>query len=88
MSEELNKKINDELKFSFERYRKSLVYLQADIPIQALCLPKEIENILLRSGCLRIFDVFDRDLSEIKGLGDRRLTLLTSRLDEFLAVGL
>ena len=71
-----------------ERYRKIIVCLQGDSPIQALCLPKAIENKLLRSGCLRIFDVINTDLTKIKGLGDRRRAFLTSRINEFLSISL
>jgi len=72
----------DLIKKEFERYEKVMKYLECDLPIQVLCLPKVIENCLLNAGCLRIFDMIDRDLSEIKGLGKSRRALLSSRLNE------
>lgn len=80
------KEINDKLKINFNRYKKALLLLSADAPIEVLCLPKVIENILLRDGCVRIYDIFDRDLTKIKGFGDSRIANLTSRLDEFISM--
>lgn len=69
-------------------YRRTLCYMEANVPIQVLCLPKVIENALINDGCLRVYDIINRDLRKIKGLGSRRLNLLTSRLDEFLSISL
>lgn len=77
----------NKIKKDFQRYRKVMSCIQADIPIQVLCLPKTIENILIRSGCLRVYDMIDLDFSEIKGIGPTRRILLSSRLDQFLSVG-
>ena len=77
----------DLIKKEFERYEKVMKYLECDVPIQSLCLPKVIEKCLLDAGCLRIFDMIDRDLTKIKGLGKVRRTLLRSRLNEFFPVG-
>ena len=76
------------LKKDFEHYRKILKFLETDLPIGALCLPKSLENILLKDGCIRVCDLLGRDLSEIKGVGAGRHSLLTSRLDEFLSISL
>ena len=85
---EINKNNIDEMKKDLEHYRKTLYYMGANVPLQVLCLPKAIEKLLLKDGCLRVYDLIDRDLTKIKGLGDRRLDLLTSRLDEFLTVSI
>ena len=77
-------KLNEEL----QRYRKVMSCLQGDLPIQVLCLPKIIENKLLKAGCFRIFDMIDFDLTKVKGLGNSRRALLCSRLDEFFFVSL
>ena len=69
-----------------ENYRNVMTYLAGDAPIQVLCLPKATENILLNNGFHRIYDLFDRNLVEIKGLGNKRLRDLTSRLDQFISV--
>lgn len=71
---------------SLENYRKTVDYMLGDAPIGVLCLPKAIETLLNNAGCYRIYDLFDRDLTEIKGLGDSRLRHLTSCLNQFLSI--
>lgn len=83
--EEVNK-INKEVLESFDRYKKSLTYMSADIAIEALCLPKPIEKILLRNGIKRIYDIIDLDLTKIKGLGRIRRWQLTASLNQFLTM--
>lgn len=78
--------IHKRLLESIEGYRKTISYMYGDAPIGVLCLPKVIESVLISNGCLRVYDLFDRDLTEIKGIGHSRIRDLTSRLDEFLAV--
>lgn len=77
----------DLIKKEFERYEKVMKFLECDVPIQALCLPKQIEKHLLSAGCLRVFDMIDRDLTKIKGIGKVRGAFLRSRLNEFFPVG-
>ena len=84
MDELINNK--DILKKNFERYRKILRYMEADLPIQCLCLPKIIENKLIAAGCLRVYDVIDLDLTKIKGLGDSRRAIITSSLNQFVTM--
>jgi len=74
----------DEIAQSVLRYRTIMTKMEADVPIQSLCLPRIIENILMRMGCLRVYDVIDLDLAKIKGLGEVRRALLRARIDEFL----
>ena len=91
MSDELNNDIQidrDRVKKDFQHYRQILAFLGGNVPIQALCLPKVIENALVADGCLRVYDLINRDLGKIKGLGRSRIDLLTSRLDEFFAISL
>lgn len=78
--------LKKELAEKFGEYKKTLSYLAADAPIQALCLPASLENILLDHGLLRIYDLFNRDFTEIKGLGVARIRHLTTRLDQFFAM--
>jgi len=77
----------DLIKKEFERYEKVMKYLECDVPIQALCLPKAIEKCLISAGCFRVFDMIDCDLTKIKGLGKVRRTLLRTRLNEFFPIG-
>ena len=81
------KKINKKLVESLENYRKFMYYAQGDLPIGSLCLNKDIEKLLLKNGFVRIYDLFEADLTKVKGLGKVRLGYLTSRLNEFLAMG-
>lgn len=67
-------------------YEKSIRHMSCDAPIEVLCLPKPIEAALLRAGCLRIYDLLDRDFTEIKGIGKARIGELTARFDQFLSM--
>ena len=79
-----SKKLNEDL----AHYRNVLSYLEANVPIQVLCLPKPIEKLLIKEGCLRVYDLINRDLGKIKGIGVDRLNILTSRLDQFFTVSI
>ncbi len=87
LSEADSKKINKELIESLGRYKKTLSYMAGDAPIEVLCLPKTIQTVLISNGCLRIYDLFDCDLTKIKGIGKTRIRDLTARLNEFLSIG-
>jgi len=78
----------DNPKKDLQHYRKILSYMGANVPIQVLCLPKALEKTLLREDILRVYDLINRDLTKIKGIGDARLDLLAARLDEFFTVSL
>ena len=78
--------LKKELAQRFKDYNKTLTYLAGDAPISILCLPKATEKILLNSGCLRVYDLFNLDFTEIKGLGRVRIRDLTTRLDQFVAM--
>ena len=80
------KKIKEELLKKLEEYRKSMKYMAADAPIGILCLPKATEKSLINHGCLRVYDLFNCDFTEIKGLGVTRIKRLTACLDQFFAV--
>lgn len=84
----LNNKVTEELKKTVTYYKKNLKYMAADAPIEVLCLPKRIENCLNKAGCIRIYDIFDLDLTKIKGLGNIGCRDLTSALDQFLAMSI
>lgn len=80
------KKIAKNLDKSLKNYRRTLTFMYADAPITILCLPDSLVNVLAKSGIHRIYDLLDRDLAEIKGIGETRFRDLTTRLNEFLAV--
>ena len=86
-NEEIQKKINLKLMESLKSYRNTLSYMAADVPLEAMCLPKPIETALRNEGCLRVYDLLDRDLGEIKGIGKLRGERLAASLNEFLAMG-
>ena len=90
MSEENNiekdlhsEKIRQELLKNLQEFKRTMTYMSADLPIGILCLPTTTENILIAHGILRVYDLFNVDLTKIKGLGDRRIEYITSRLDQF-----
>ena len=83
--------IENELRRNVVRYRTAMNILGTNIPIECMCLPNDIEKILIREGYSRIFDLIEflqgnRDLSEIKGIGKARAPIIASRLDEFVVV--
>jgi len=80
------KQINQELLKNLENYRKTLNVWAADISIEALCLDKPTEKILLDHGFDRVYTLFNCNFTEIKGLGKTRIDRLTSRLNEFFAM--
>lgn len=79
-------KLKEELKKSFNDYNKTMKFMLADAPIQILCLPSTTEKILLDQGFLRIYDLFDINLVEIKGIGVARVKQLTASLDKFFSM--
>lgn len=81
-----NKVIKEKVLMNLQNYHQNMKFMAADAPIEVLCLPKVIETILLNEGCIRIYDILNRDLAEIKGLGIKRSGDLTSRLNEFFAM--
>jgi len=78
--------IHEELLKSLNNYRKTMSYLLGDAPIEVLCLPKPTQTALINAGCVRIYDLFDRDLTEIKGIGHSRIRDLTTCLDQFVSM--
>ncbi len=80
------KKLKEELKKSFDNYQTTMKFLGSDAPIEILCLPQNIEKILLDEGFFRIYDLFNVDFIKIKGLGVTRIRQLTSSLDKFFSM--
>lgn len=79
-------KLKKELAKRFEDYQKTMDFMLQDAPIGVLCLPEKIEKILLDQGFLRIYDLFNVDLIEIKGIGVNRVKQLTACLDKFFSM--
>lgn len=79
-------KLKQDLSQKFREYQVSMKFMTADAPIEILCLSSRTQKILLDSGFLRVYDLFDTDLIEIKGLGEIRVKELTTRLDQFLSM--
>lgn len=80
---EINK-INKQLIESLENYRKTIDLMLTDAPIEVLNLPNSLNKILINEGCLRVYDLFNRDLTKIKGIGKTRIRDLSTRLQEFI----
>ncbi len=79
-------KLKQELRKKFSDYETTMKFMLADAPIEVLCLKPSIETILLNQGLLRIYDLFNVDLVEVKGLGVVRVKELTTRLDQFFSM--
>ena len=88
MSDEIINTTNEDYKKDLAHYRNTLSFLGANVPIEALCLPVTIQNVLINQGILRAYDLIGHDLAKIKGIGVNRAALLASRLDEFFSVQL
>ena len=73
---------SDELKKNLAHYRKLMDFMACNVPISVLCLPIAIENALAKAGCVQVYDLIDRDLTKIKGIGSERLGVIAARLDE------
>ena len=86
-NKEIQEEINKKLLKSLTDYRNMMSYMSADVPIEAMCLPKPIETALINAGCVRVYDLLNRDLGEIKGIGKARGDRLAASLHEFLAMG-
>lgn len=84
--EMLWKKLQEKTAQAVEDYNKVMKFMSGDAPIQILCLDKKTEKILLVNGYERIYDLFDVDFTEIKGLGPVRRWNLTTCLHEFLSM--
>lgn len=80
------KNINKKVLESLQNYRKTLAYMIGDMPIGVLCLHKTTETLLLKSGYIRVYDLFDRDLTKIKGIGKVRIRDITASLDQFVTM--
>ena len=81
------RKINKKLNESLENYKDIVRYMGADLPIGCLCLPQKYEKKLLDNGILRIYDLFNRDLTKIKGIGKVGVGYLTASLQQFIPMG-
>lgn len=78
----------DELQKNISHYRSIMNYLGCNLPIQVLCLPKQIEKSLLGAGLVRVYDLIGRDLGKVKGMGKTRRAILEVRLDDFFVVSI
>lgn len=80
------KKINKKLLESLGNYRKMVGYMGADLPIECLCLPQRYEKALIDNGIVRVFELFDIDLTKIEGIGKVGIGYLTASLNQFLSM--
>lgn len=81
------RKINKKLLESLENYKDIVRYMGADLPIGCLCLPQKYEKKLLENGILRVYDLFNRDLAKIKGIGKVGVGHITTSLQQFVPMG-
>jgi len=79
-------KLRVEVLKKFDEYRNTMNFMVGDAPIGILCLNPIVEKILLDNGCSRVYDLFNLDLVEIKGLGEIRIKQITARLDQFFSM--
>lgn len=85
MEDNIKQKYED-LQKTIESYKNTLSYIGADIPIQCLCLPREIEDILLTNKFFRVYELMNIKLTDIKGIGRNRAAILGAKLSEFFSV--
>ena len=80
------KKIREEVLKKYKDYHKIMLLMSTDAPIEIMCLPKALENILLRNDFLRVYDLINVDFTKIKGLGVKRSRYLATSLDQFVSM--
>lgn len=80
------KKIKKEVLRSVKAYSNAMKVMACDMPIESLCLPIELNNILLNAGINRVYDLIDRNFTEIKGIGIVRANMISARLNELIPV--
>ncbi len=78
--------VKRELIKSFDRYQKVMSLMAIDGPISVLGLPKNIQKILEDNGILRLYEILNMNLIEIKGLSDIDRTRLAASLNKFSAM--
>lgn len=86
LQDEMVKKVREEVVKKFYQYRTTLNFMAADAPIAVLGLPMATEVILRNQGLLRVYDLFDLDLTKIEGLSDTRLRDLTTSINQFFSM--
>ena len=69
-------KIKNHLIESIQNYKDCIDNFSYDVPIQVLCLPQNIQNILFRNNIFRVNDIRNTDLGKIKGLGDKKISII------------
>jgi hypothetical protein len=79
----INKK---SIQADLEHYAKTMKYMGADIPIQCLCLPKDLESFLLKRNFFRVYDLLDDRFKSVKGLGKKRAIILASKLYDVFSI--
>ncbi len=84
VSAKLGLKLAQDLDKSIKNYRQMMRLMSADAPIEVLCLSPQTQAILVRLGFLRVYDIVNRDLAKVKGIGSHRLSEINARLAEFL----
>ncbi len=73
----------EELEKNLNHYRNVVNCLSANVPIECLCLPKKIQNALIKDGFILVYDLMYRDFRKVKGIGKIAFDLIASRIDEF-----
>ncbi len=84
--DETLRKIREELAKSISSYRNILSCMTADAPMAVLGIHKNTEKELLNAGCLRVYDLLNRDFTKIEGLSAPCVRDLTARFNEFIAM--
>lgn len=80
--------IKKKLLNTYNDYRKTILHLSCDVPIESLCLSKSTENILLNNGIRRVHEILSLDFTKIKGLGSVRGGELAASLEKFIPMGI
>lgn len=80
------KRIGKEFTESVLKYKSFIEDSLYDVPIQVLCLPENINKILIKNNILRIVDLRRIDLERVKGLGSKKIGLIQFRLSQFVFV--
>ena len=79
-------KIKKDMMEGIKGYQNYIDFCVSNVPIQALCLPKNIENILLKNDLTRVYQLTTADLTKIKGFGEQKVRIVTDSLAKFVSI--
>lgn len=79
-------KISKNLIECINNYNNYIKDATLDVPIEVLCLPDKINDLLHKNDLFRVGEIISLDLTKIEGLHQRGILLIQKRLRDFGAI--